>query len=118
MAFPKDPIRSKGWYDNCFEGAKPEMPADLRRMSESICDRYTISGICDPMYLANVAAFELGRGDGRGTFYPMTAEARETQAQRLDTFVGRVRFAYSSNVTGSPAEVLDLVKQALAPVPA
>jgi predicted NAD-dependent protein-ADP-ribosyltransferase YbiA (DUF1768 family) len=46
-----------------------KIPADLRRASERICLAYGIRGICDPMYIANVIAAEIGRGDGRSNFF-------------------------------------------------
>lgn len=98
MSFPKDSVRSPSWYDNCFEGAKPSLPADIRLFSESVCNRFTISGICDPMYIANVTAFELGRGDGCGAFFSPDADARDNSQERLNRVLDRLAFAYSSCV--------------------
>jgi hypothetical protein len=58
---------SKAWFDECFEGMD-ELPDDLRRVSESICQAYGIGGICDPGYIANVIAKELCLGDGLSHF--------------------------------------------------
>lgn len=114
MSFPKDPVRSPGWYDNCFEGAEPAMPADLRQFSEAVCNRFSISGICDPMYIANVTAFELGRGDGRSVFFEASAEAREDAQARLSRLAERLSFAYSSCTQGQRDVVLQLAQQTLA----
>ena len=47
-----------------------DVPADLRRAAERLCVAYGIRGICDPMYIANVIAMELGRGNGQSEFTP------------------------------------------------
>ena len=44
------------------------VPDDIKRISIRLCRSYGIRGICDPMYIANVIAVELGRGDGIGNF--------------------------------------------------
>ncbi len=113
MSFPKDPVRSPGWYDNCFEGAEPAMPADVRQFSEAVCDRFSISGICDPMYIANVTAFELGRGDGRGVFFDTCSDAREDAQARLSRLAERLSFAYSSSTHGQRDVVLQLARETL-----
>ena len=45
-----------------------DVPADIRKAAERIVGSYGIRGICDPMYIANVIALELGRGDGHSNF--------------------------------------------------
>lgn len=57
---------TKAWFDAAFAGH--DIPSDIRRVSERICMSYGIRGICDPMYIANIIALELGRGDGKGNF--------------------------------------------------
>lgn len=63
---------SKEFFDEAFTNPVTRqadfVPADIRRLSERICRSYNIKGICDPMYIANVIAFELGLGDGQGNF--------------------------------------------------
>jgi len=54
------------FYRSAWEGITP--PADIQRAAERICDAYGIRGICDPGYIANVIALELGRGDGHSRF--------------------------------------------------
>lgn len=44
------------------------MPATLRTAATRICQSYGIRGTCDPMYIANVIAVELGLGDGLSNF--------------------------------------------------
>lgn len=58
-------IHSKEWFDEQFT---TDVPANIRRLSERICRAYGIRGICDPMYIANITAFELGLGDGQSHF--------------------------------------------------
>lgn len=44
------------FYSEAFKGY--EVPDNLKLASMSICNRYDIKGICDPMYIANVIAKE------------------------------------------------------------
>lgn len=57
---------SKKFFDEAFKGNNP--PKNLRRISERICTSYGITGICDPMYICNIIALELGFGDGQSNF--------------------------------------------------
>ena len=49
-------------------GKPYEVPEDIKRLATRLCRSYGIRGSCDPMYIANVIAFELGRGDGLSNF--------------------------------------------------
>ena len=60
-------VPSKEWFDIAFKGY--DIPEDIRRLSEILCRAYGIYGTADPMYIANVIAKELERGDGQGNFY-------------------------------------------------
>jgi hypothetical protein len=66
----------KQWFDEAFRNQvtrKPyEVPAKLRAVVERICTAYDIKGIADPMYIANIIAYELGLGDGEGHFTTTT----------------------------------------------
>ncbi len=44
------------------------LPENLKRVSTRLCRSYGIRGLCDPMYIANVIAVELGLGDGLSNF--------------------------------------------------
>lgn len=70
--YPLPPSHTKEWFDEAFTDPvtrKPNvLPANIRRLSERICRSYGIRGICDPMYIANVIAVELGLGDGYSNF--------------------------------------------------
>lgn len=58
--------KDKAFFDEAFNGH--EVPLAIRRLSTRICRSYGINGICDPMYIANVIALELGLGDGQSNF--------------------------------------------------
>lgn len=49
-------------------GQPYHVPENIKRLAIRICRAYGIRGICDPMYIVNVIAFELGLGDGQGNF--------------------------------------------------
>ena len=44
------------------------VPEDIRGFSVWFCRTFQINGICDPMYVCNVTAMHLGRGDGQSNF--------------------------------------------------
>jgi hypothetical protein len=58
----------KDFFDEAFKGHF--VPYDIKRLSIRLCRSYGIKGICDPMYIANIIALELGIGDGQGNFNP------------------------------------------------
>lgn len=45
-----------------------QVPENIKRLATRLCRSYGIRGVCDPMYIANVIAFELGLGDGQSNF--------------------------------------------------
>ena len=60
------------WFNEAFTNPTTRepytVPLGLRIAAQRICTSYDIQGICDPMYIANVIAVELGIGDGQSTF--------------------------------------------------
>ena len=54
------------WFDDKFTD---DVPPDLKKLAIRICRSYGINGICDPQYIANIIALELGFGDGHSKFY-------------------------------------------------
>ena len=76
-----------------FESVESELerlatvPEDIRVFVRALFDRVKIGGICDPFYVANVAAVAWGRGDGCGKFgsYPIdrNSKPREVLTARL-----------------------------------
>lgn len=58
-------------YVACFTdcmGRPYHVPAELIKTAICICRSYGIKGICDPMYIANTIAKDLGIGDGMHNF--------------------------------------------------
>ena len=55
------------FFEEAFKNMTP--PPDIRRAAERITRAYGIRGISDPGYIANVIALEIGRGDGKGSFF-------------------------------------------------
>lgn len=43
-------------FEECFNGY--EVPLKLKDISKEICIRFDIKGVCDPMYIVNVIAYE------------------------------------------------------------
>lgn len=58
--------KDKKFFDEAFR--ENQVPENIKRLSARLCRSYGINGICDPMYIANVIALELGLGDGQGNF--------------------------------------------------
>ena len=56
----------KDFFKEAFKGHN--VPENLKRLSARLCRSYGIKGICDPMYIANIIALELGIGDGQSNF--------------------------------------------------
>ena len=72
METRKPTMYSEEWFNECFsnsvDGTPYDIPADIRRAAEHIVRSYGIKGVCDPMYIANSIALELGFGDGQSHF--------------------------------------------------
>jgi len=91
------------------------MPDDLRCFSEAVCDHFNIRGICDPLYIANVTAYELGRGDGCSNFSAARRAAGDDFSQRCDQVASRLAFAYSSSIGTGKEDLLKLARTLLKP---
>lgn len=105
-------VHSKAWFDACWYGDTP--PQDLRDFSESFMKKYGVKGICDPMYIVNVTAFELGCGNGRGEF----TEGRECLPEKFNRVADRLLFSYSANIQNTSLlttqeDVTGLLKSAI-----
>lgn len=78
---------TRKWLDEAFTnpvtGQPYNVPDDIRRAAERVVMAYGIRGLSDPMYIANVIAVELGRGDGHGGFW----QSDTTVVDRLVDFV-------------------------------
>lgn len=87
------------------------VPEDIRSFSIWFCKTYWINGICDPMYVCNVIAMYLGRGDGMGQFgdglcdpYAMDDAGRSLLDDSVDRFkaaYGRLYGAYTTCIIDS-----------------
>lgn len=74
MSNPLNIVKGReGFFEEAFTNPvtrQPyQVPEDIKKLSIRICQSYGINGICDPMYIANVIAFEMGRGDGQSKFW-------------------------------------------------
>lgn len=61
------------YWDKRFETYKaPEPPEQVKKAIMRVYDSFPEDrmprGLCDPMYIMNVIAYELGVGDGQGNF--------------------------------------------------
>lgn len=54
------------FYQSAFDGIPA--PIKIKRAAIRICESYGIRGLCDPAYIANIIALELGLGDGLSNF--------------------------------------------------
>ena len=45
-----------------------DVPEQLKVRASAVAERFSLTGICDPMYVANMIAFKNGLGDGCGHF--------------------------------------------------
>ncbi len=72
-----------------------EVPRDMRALSEWFCTHFDVNGVCDPMYIANVTAFELQIGDGCGNF---TGDGPKGGQDAFERVARRLLFAYSTCV--------------------
>lgn len=58
------------YWTQRLNGSEPEkVQKAIKRVYEVYPKECLPQGTADPMYIMNVICFELGIGDGRGTFY-------------------------------------------------
>ncbi|HHW36819.1 MAG TPA: hypothetical protein GXX18_06200 [Bacillales bacterium] len=79
-------------FDEAFKGYS--VPSNIRMTSEEICKEFNINGICDPMYISNVIANELGLGDGCGNF-----NNNKPTLEKIEYLSKRLMESYRSNIT-------------------
>lgn len=65
---PESIIHSDEWFEYCFDISGKPVPQDIRTAARRVVQAYNIQGICDPLWIANVIAKEMGRGDGMSNF--------------------------------------------------
>ncbi len=80
------------WFDLYLPRCVPQQIANA---SKGICAAHQIKGACDPMYIANVIAFELGAGDGQGRFFQHGTPV--ISSETLDKIASRLAGSYSSS---------------------
>jgi hypothetical protein len=73
-------------YDEQFKGY--EVPESIKNISIQIMTRFSISGVCDGMYICNVIATTCGIGDGCGKFTDDTITKQLEIAERLQSCYG------------------------------
>jgi hypothetical protein len=106
-------VFSSAWFDAAFYPAK-NVPIQIRALAERLCRTFTIRGICDPMYITNIVAFELGAGTGRSEFHQVTTPL-SVSAEAVTRLVKRLMFAYLSSITASEAELCAIFTEELCP---
>lgn len=107
--------RKRRFFDRAFENDNP--PARLRAFAERFCLQGNINGVCDPMYICNVVAFEVGVGNGTGDFNWQGGTA-PNQSDGIDKAVRRLMHAYSSCLAGTGLSEDDLaghIRKAVTP---
>lgn len=74
------------FFQEAFNGYN--VPENIKRISTEICNRFSIFGVCDPMYISNVIAVENNIGDGKGNFTGNTITNEIKTAERLQGSYG------------------------------
>lgn len=98
---------------NPAEHIDANVPEDIRDFSIWFCTTFDINGICDPMYVCNITAMYLGRGDGQSNFgdglfdpYALGADCRalvEYGQSRYAALSRRLCGSYGANIPPSAA---------------
>lgn len=79
------------FFEEAFKGHN--VPQKIKNASESICIKFNIYGICDPMYIVNNIAYELGIGDGCSNF-----NDNEPDLSKIDYIADRLKYSYGCNI--------------------
>jgi len=97
-------------FTNPVTGNPYVIPPRIRKISEHICRHYSINGVCDPMYIANMVGMCFNVGDGRGHF---DNDVALIDPSRLKHLVGRIMGAYGCIIGKGDAKILaSIIKQA------
>lgn len=94
-SFPE--VTLSDFYDDALSGYN--VPEGLAEISKIICRLGQIRGVCDPMYICNVIAYETKAGDGCGEFHPQ--ESVEYACARIDSVIDRLTRSYETSFTRS-----------------
>ncbi len=84
-------LYTKDWFDELIPETVPE---PIRKFSEWFIQRHRIRGLCDPMWVCNLVAFECGLGDGCGIFHE--TEGNAIESSRIEAIASRLMFSYST----------------------
>ncbi len=76
-----------------------DVPKELKRRVVNVIKRFTITGECDPMYIANTIAYQNNMGDGYGSFNGEVKHVSRKTAEYL-------QYAYSHNILESEIDEL------------
>jgi hypothetical protein len=102
------------WFAECFTNPVTRepyvFPDYLRALSERVCRAFYIRGVSDPMYIVNIAAFELGLGDGQGNFHSADLDAREQRTERSAKLAKRLCDSYGANITVRSENLATMLK--------
>lgn len=92
-----------------------DVPENLKQISIRICNAHNIKGICDPMYIANVVALELGMGDGNSNFkgYARTIDEIEDFDAKVQRLSQRLCHSYSATIKDTPEGIANIIKETL-----
>lgn len=91
------------FFQKAFEGYN--VPLSIRMASEEICQEFNITGICDPMYISNVIAKELGIGDGCHHF-----NDNSPSLEKIEHLSQRLKGSYGCNIDDA-AKVEDFIRK-------
>lgn len=96
-----------------------DVPSDIRTFAEWFISWYGIDGICDPMYVCNITAMLLNRGNGCNDFEPGIGETHDNPRK---TIIERLSFSFSTSIERSGRETahigtaLDIFDRAIRPL--
>lgn len=76
--------------------ANENIPAKLAEISKTFCRTAGIRGICDPVYVCNVIAFETQAGDGCGEYHPR--EDLDYAMSHISNALTRLESSYHSSM--------------------
>lgn len=101
------------WFEEAFKHHKDPIPEDIRNVAVRIVETHDIRGICDPMYIANVTALEMKRGDGQGGFEQGDPVYMEDREALIDKTAQRLAFAYASSLRVTKEAMRDALIETL-----
>ena len=94
---------------NHYDFGKYDIPQVLKQISVNISKRFTINGVCDPVYICNSIALSTKNGDGQGYFYDTDCSSfTEEQAYKA---AKDIQNSYGCNILGPEIDELsDIIR--------